>query len=238
MPHNTRHDDTTLALAALLGTPGDPERARDLLAEAGTARGLLEIARLHGSPWLAADEARVLRAAWRFIRDCIRPPRRVALSSPDAAARVIPELGHATHEAFWVISVDARLRPLSVRRIASGAAAGLAVSVPAALRIPVSVGATGLFLLHNHPSGTPWPSEEDVTLTVAFQRACEPLALRLHDHIIVAGERWHSCASGQTGESWLPSPLADRPRARRPGRSSRRAEAPRERLSGPPEAES
>jgi DNA repair protein RadC len=214
MPSN-RHD-TTLALAALLGTPGQLDRASRLLTEAGTARGLLACARRRGpTSSLSAAEARTLRAAWGFIHGCIRPRRRGALLTPDAAVRLIPGLGPATDEAFWVISVDARLRPLSVRRVTSGASAGLVVSIPAALRVPVSVGATGLFLLHNHPSGTPWPSEEDVTLTRAFQHACEPLGLQLHDHVIVAGERWHSCASGQTGSSWLPASLDRAPRGRR-----------------------
>jgi DNA repair protein RadC len=208
-----------VSLAALLGTPRDLSRATRLLSEAGTARGLLESARRRGTPSaLSKDEARTLRAAWGFIEGCIRPCRRAALLTPDAAARLIPGLGPATEEAFWVISVDARLRPLSVRRVTSGAAAGLVVSVPAALRLPVSVGATGIFLLHNHPSGTPWPSQEDVSLTRAFQQACEPLGLQLHDHVIVAGERWHSCASGQTGCSWLPPGLVTETTRRRRAR--------------------
>jgi DNA repair protein RadC len=219
---------TPQALAAILGFDRDTTRAEALLHGAGTPRALLESAL--GRAWqggtgsgsahdgqpagprgpatgssLTADEAASIRAAWRFIRACIRPGTRRPLKSADAVVRLVPSLGRSTHEAFWIVAVDVRLRPLLVRRVATGTPSGLAVSIAATLRLPVGVGAAGVFLLHNHPGGTPAASSDDLALTQAYARACELLGMRLHDHLIVAGERWRSCVTGASGSSWLPA---------------------------------
>lgn len=204
MPRSTR-----ASLAALLGPSSSNARARALLSDAGTPRALLAAALgSHPGASLTAAEAQSLRAAWRFIRACIRPSAARPLSTPEDVARLLPSLGTATHEAFWIIGVDARLRPLLVRRAALGVPTGLAVSLAAALRLPVGVGAAGVFLVHNHPGGTPEASSDDLALTHSFRRACEYLGLCLHDHVIVAGERWRSCVTGASGASWLPRPRA------------------------------
>ena len=52
--------------------------------------------------------------------------------------------------------------------------------------------ATALILVHNHPSGDPTPSREDIAMTQEIRRAAETLRIVVHDHVIVAGGRWVS----------------------------------------------
>jgi DNA repair protein RadC len=54
------------------------------------------------------------------------------------------------------------------------------------------LGATGMILAHNHPSGEAEPSEQDVAATAAFARTLRDVGIRLHDHLVFAGG---DCAS-------------------------------------------
>lgn len=49
-------------------------------------------------------------------------------------------------------------------------------------------------LLHNHPSGDPTPSRQDVEMTKAVQAAAGPLSVAVHDHVIIGNGRWLSLA--------------------------------------------
>lgn len=48
------------------------------------------------------------------------------------------------------------------------------------------------WLIHNHPSGDPTPSRDDITMTKAIQLACEALRITVHDHVVIGGGRWVS----------------------------------------------
>lgn len=50
----------------------------------------------------------------------------------------------------------------------------------------LELGATAMILLHNHPSGDPKPSEDDITLTMEIERLAQGLGIHLHDHVIIA----------------------------------------------------
>jgi DNA repair protein RadC len=52
--------------------------------------------------------------------------------------------------------------------------------------------ATALILVHNHPSGDPAPSREDVEMTQEIKRAAGTLGVVVHDHVIVGNGRWLS----------------------------------------------
>lgn len=54
------------------------------------------------------------------------------------------------------------------------------------------LGSAGLLLSHNHPSGDPTPSQADISATRRLMRAAQALGIRLHDHVIIGGERQFS----------------------------------------------
>ena len=63
------------------------------------------------------------------------------------------------------------------------------------LKIAVEVGASALVLAHNHPSGDPEPSFEDVQVTIAVAAAAEVIGVSFLDHLVVGGGRWVSLAA-------------------------------------------
>jgi DNA repair protein RadC len=90
------------------------------------------------------------------------------------------------HEELWVLSLDAKNALRAARRIAMGGLSGLHVGVRDPLRVVVRDAASAFVLVHNHPSGDPTPSEDDVRFTERVVRAADVVGTPLLDHVIVA----------------------------------------------------
>jgi DNA repair protein RadC len=86
------------------------------------------------------------------------------------------------------VVLDARHRPVAERRIATGGPASCGVSVRDVFALAVREGGAAVLLVHNHPSGDPAPSRDDIDLTAALVRAGDTLELPLLDHVIVGRE--------------------------------------------------
>ena len=90
------------------------------------------------------------------------------------------------HEELWTLALDGRNRLLHARCASRGGQHGCAVGARDILRVALRDGASGLIIVHNHPSGDPKPSAEDIAMTAALATACEAVGLPLLDHVIVA----------------------------------------------------
>jgi DNA repair protein RadC len=110
-----------------------------------------------------------------------RLPDRVAV---EAWAR--PRLATLDHEELWVLTLDGRHGLRAARRVASGGIHGLHVAPRDVLRIAVREAASSIVLVHNHPSGDPTASDEDVAFTHAVADAARVVGAPLLDHLIVA----------------------------------------------------
>lgn len=112
------------------------------------------------------------------------------IGSPEALVSwVRDELweGHMpAREEFWAVAVSIRLTPLAVMQIAAGDIESTTISVRQVLQMALLSNASGLVVLHNHPSGSVEPSPEDLQFTEALAKACELMNITLHDHVIVA----------------------------------------------------
>src|SRR5208337_2560398 len=87
---------------------------------------------------------------------------------PDQSAVVAwarPRLSALDHEELWVLALDGRQGLRAARRVASGGIHGLHVGVRDILRVALREAASAFVLVHNHPSGDPSPSEEDIAFT-------------------------------------------------------------------------
>jgi DNA repair protein RadC len=89
---------------------------------------------------------------------------------------------------MWLLSLDGRNVLANSRRIGQGGLHGLAITAKDILRPALRDGASGIVLVHNHPSGDPSPSTEDVQMTRAVVTACGAVGLPLLDHVVVARE--------------------------------------------------
>lgn len=97
-----------------------------------------------------------------------------------------PRLAALEHEEVWVLALDGRNGLKTARRIAQGGLHGCALTPRDVLRPALRDAASAIVLVHNHPSGEPGPSSEDVEMTRALGIACDVVGVPLLDHVIVA----------------------------------------------------
>lgn len=88
-------------------------------------------------------------------------------------------------ERFHVLYLDKKNRVISDERLAIGTVDHVPVYPREILKRALLLNASALILVHNHPSGDPTPSEEDVKMTLKIKSACDHLGIVLHDHVVV-----------------------------------------------------
>ena len=100
-----------------------------------------------------------------------------------------PRLATLDHEELWLLALDGHHGLRAARRVASGGIHGLHVAARDPLRIALREGASAFVLVHNHPSGDPAPSPEDVAFTRSVERAAVVVGVPLLDHVVIARRR-------------------------------------------------
>lgn len=130
----------------------------------------------------------------RFVRS-IREP--ITVRSPlDVAnylmANVFTPFSTFTQEEMWVLLVNTRNRITHDALVYRGTLNSAMVRIGELFKEAIHVNAASIILSHNHPSGDPTPSPEDVLLTDQAHRAGRLLDIDLLDHIIVGDNRWFS----------------------------------------------
>ena len=142
----------------------------------------------------AALAARIVAAIELGRRTLIEdPPRRRQFMSPhEMAAFLAPQYGAYPVERFGVLLLDARYRFLRVRLLTVGSLDSSVIHPRDVYREALLVGAAAVVLFHNHPSGDPTPSSDDVVLSARFRRAGEIMGIDLVDHLILADQRYWS----------------------------------------------
>src|SRR4051812_46004189 len=188
-------------LAVVLGhgvsKTGALELANAILAAVGGLHGLARATsdELRRVPGIGAARASQLIAAVEAGRRTLVRPRRERpqiRAAIDAAQVLVAEYGTRPVEQFGVLLLDTRHRVLRTTLLSVGTLDASIVHPREVFRAAASAGAAALILFHNHPSGDPAPSEDDVTLTKRLVRAGELMGITVIDHIIVAENRFHS----------------------------------------------
>ena len=103
-----------------------------------------------------------------------------------AADLLSPLFDGLREEAIGVMHLDGDRRVLAVMQF-DGEAAFAELPFRAIVEEAFRLGSAALVLAHNHPSGVPGPSEDDLAVTRRLAQVVEPLGIRLHDHLIFAG---------------------------------------------------
>jgi DNA repair protein RadC len=168
------------ALAAHDGLTG-LARATDLelagLAGVGTARAAQLVA--------AFELGRRLLADWPSGRWSIRGPR-------DVADRLILQMGRLEREELRVVILDTKNHVLRVATVYQGNVSSSLVRVGELYRDAVRLNAAGIILVHNHPSGDPTPSPDDLHLTAEALAAGRMLDIQLLDHLVIGHDAYIS----------------------------------------------
>ncbi|WP_412984026.1 RadC family protein [Pontimicrobium sp. IMCC45349] len=105
-----------------------------------------------------------------------------------------PVIGELSHEEFWIVYLNNSNKVIFKNQLSKGGITGTLVDVRLVLKQALEVGATGLILAHNHPSGTLKPSQADKQLTQKLKNAAESLDIKVLDHLIITEKAYFSFA--------------------------------------------
>jgi DNA repair protein RadC len=173
------------------------EVATRLLAAAGGVHGLT---RMSGEDLVgvsgigAALASRILAGIELGRRTLLRAaaPRPQFLAPRDAATFLLPSHGAHGVEQFGVLLLDARQRLIRTRVLTVGSADASLVHPRDVFRAATAAGAAAIVVFHNHPSGDPAPSQDDLMLTRRLVGAGELMGIGVIDHVILADTRYYS----------------------------------------------
>jgi DNA repair protein RadC len=151
-----------------------------------------ELRRLHGIG--AARAAQVLAAIELGRRSFARTDEdRPQLRTPRSVAEyLLPQFGNRPVEQFGVLSLDTKHRVVRASILSIGTLDASVVHPREVFREAMAAGAAALVLFHNHPSGDPEPSEDDVLLTERLTAAGVLMGIDVLDHVILADVRYYS----------------------------------------------
>ncbi len=123
-------------------------------------------------------------------------PRHRFGRSEDVARVYAHRLGGFDREIMVAVALDGRMNVIAEIELASGGHHGIAIAPPDIFRPLIRCAASAFVLVHNHPSGDPSPSREDITMTQALVGLADIVGVQLVDHVIVAarGGGWTSLA--------------------------------------------
>ena len=105
-----------------------------------------------------------------------------------------PIIGELPHEEFWIVYLNNSNKVIQKNQLSKGGITGTLVDIRLALKTALEVGATGIILAHNHPSGTLKPSEADKQLTAKLSTAAKSLDIKVLDHLIITEKAYFSFA--------------------------------------------
>jgi len=194
-------DAELLAIQLGTGVPGRSavDVAREMLVQYGSLSSLagLGVAELAAVRGVGRVRAVRLAAAFEITRRLRsrNGTHRPVLSSPEQVfARYGPLMEELKKEVFRVALLDAQNGLLRDVVISEGTLSASLVHPREVFKPAILESAASIILLHNHPSGDPTPSREDLRLTRQLVDCSKLLELRIHDHVIVGRERFVSLA--------------------------------------------
>jgi len=215
-PHDRPREKLERAGAATLG---DNELLALLIGHGTAGAGALAIANrmlaecqgVHGLTRASPDDlaqipgvgnalaARVLAAVELGRRTLMLSPsgRPRFLSPREAAIFLLPQYGAQRIERFGIVLLDARYRLIRTCLLSSGTRDRSLVHPREVFREAVLAGASAIIAFHNHPSGDPVPSDDDVELTRRLIHAGELMGIDVVDHLVLADANYCSLMEGK-----------------------------------------
>lgn len=188
-----------LAILLRIGSKGENvlELAERVLLDTGGLSGLaklsvheLELVRGVG-PAKAAEVIAALEFGRRSV--CSDPTRRPVINSPeDVADLVMEEMRNLDREHFRVIHLSTRNNVLAISPVSVGSLNSSIVHPRECFKEAIRRNANTVILLHNHPSGDPSPSKEDLDITHRLVEAGRILGIEVIDHVIIGDKQYVS----------------------------------------------
>ncbi|MGQ9585409.1 MAG: RadC family protein [Anaerolineae bacterium] len=188
-----------LAIILRVGQRGETAvaMARRLLDTYGGLRGLAQASFLELCQEKGLSTAKVAQ-----LKACLELGRRLLIAAPEerpqvcspeeVASLVLADMGLLEREEMWVLLLDTRYRLREIVKLYAGSLNASTVRVAELFRDAVRTHSAAIVVTHNHPSGDPTPSPEDVRATQMIVQAGKLLDIEVLDHLVVGQGRYVS----------------------------------------------
>ncbi len=150
---------------------------------------------------MSSRRYRLKVATWTVVRECGQRSPRI-LSDPVVVVELAKDFLSAADddkEHFWAIYLNAQNHYLFHTEVSVGTQSASLVHPREVIGPALREGASAIVLVHNHPSGDPTPSREDIRLTRQLADAAKLIDIRLHDHVIIGNGSLASVSMAQRG---------------------------------------
>ena len=148
----------------------------------------------------AAQLQAALELGRRYLK-AQRGERPVIHSPKDAADQVIYEMSGFVQENLWVLLLDTRNRLIDIEHLYQGSLNSSTVRVAEVFKKAMVMNAAAIIITHNHPSGDPTPSPEDIALTRTLVETGKMLDIQVLDHVVIGGNSFVSLKEKRLGFS-------------------------------------
>ena len=195
------HDYEVVELLLTLGTPRKDckQVAKDLLKRFKTLQGVFEASprELNEVKGIGPKNQLGLRlikaVSDRYLNAAVL--RRNPINNPkELVAYLTANMRDQHRECFKVVYLDAKNRVLETETLFRGTLTASSVYPREVVRAALDHHAAALIFAHNHPSGDPQPSKEDIAITKQLVFACRVMGISVHEHIIIGQDRYFSFA--------------------------------------------
>jgi DNA repair protein RadC len=182
-----------LALLLGRGTKGESVivTAQKLLSKFGNLKNLASasVEELTQTKGIGPAKAAQIKAAFELakrLEDSFDEASRITVKSPEGAIKAVKsQLKGRKKEHFMVLCLDTRNHLINTHKVSIGSLDCSIVHPREVFKEAISSCAASVIFVHNHPSGDPTPSEDDVKLTKRLVEASEIIGIEVLDHIIV-----------------------------------------------------
>jgi len=190
---HTLSDQELIAILIRVGKRGQSaiDLGNHLLNEFGGLSGLqrASFADICAVKGIGAAKAAQIKAAIELgsrLSKKVTDDRAVIHSPADAASLIMYDMGGLDHEEMWIILLDTRNQWVETQHAYAGSVNSSQVRVGELFKNAVKRNAPNIILAHNHPSGDPTPSPDDVALTRSAVQAGKLLDIDVLDHLVIA----------------------------------------------------
>ena len=133
-----------------------------------------------------------LKQVFDLVSRCNRGQIDVIHGPQDVADMLMPRYNHASKEHFGVVLLNTKNHVLAIREVSVGSLSATVVHPREVFEQAIAVHAANIILFHNHPSGDPSPSREDIAITQRLVKAGRIMDIPVLDHIILGENRFLS----------------------------------------------
>jgi len=171
--------------------------AEHMLHEFSGLRGIAtanveDLCRIHGLGVAKGAQIKAMVELGKRLAATISDSRATIRSPQDAADLVMPELRDSPQECFKALFLNTKNEVLKTRTITTGSLDASLITPRELFKEAISMNSASVIIAHNHPSGDPTPSREDIEVSKRLCQAGQVVGIEVLDHIIIGDGRWVS----------------------------------------------